>query len=280
MNQNSSKIADLWLKWLSQKNNIYIQHAKNGGEIKVDNYFIDGYSKVYSNGQIIETIYEVHGCFYHGCPKCYTSDTFNSLKLRSMGAIYKDHLKRMDYLRKKLSNVFINEIWECEIKDKLKSDFDFQQFSKLIDYSEPINPRDALFGGRTNAIKLYHKCKEDEKIKYYDFTSLYPWAQKYCAYPVGHPKLITENFDEINNYFGLVKCQILAPNNLYIPVLPVRSNGKLIFALCRSCGENQNVICNHNEQERIFEGTWVTEEVKKALQRGYRLIKIFEVKFF
>ena len=31
---------------------------------------------------------------------------------------------------------------------------------------EPLEPRDAFFGGRTNAAKLYHQCEGDEKIRY------------------------------------------------------------------------------------------------------------------
>ena len=81
-----------------------------------------------------------------------------------------------------------------------------------------LNPRDALFGGRTNAFKLYHKCEAGEKIKYYDFTSLYPFVQKYCRYPVGHPIIITENFGNVLDYFGIIKCKILPPKRLYIPV--------------------------------------------------------------
>ncbi len=46
----------------------------------------------------------------------------------------------------------------------------------MTGYSAPerLNPRDTLFGGRTNAYKLYHKVSGDEKIRYLDFTSLYP----------------------------------------------------------------------------------------------------------
>ena len=84
----------------------------------------------------------------------------------------------------------------------------FLQNEEIIN---PINPRDALFGGRTNALKLYYKCKPNEKIFYYDFTSLYPWAQKYCEYPVGHPEILTENIDQNKKYFGLIKCKILPP---------------------------------------------------------------------
>ena len=42
-------------------------------------------------------------------------------------------------------------------------------------------------------------------------------------------QVIRENFESILNYFGLIKCKVLAPANLYHPVLPVRAKGKLFF---------------------------------------------------
>ena len=39
---------------------------------------------------------------------------------------------------------------------------------------QTIKVRDALFGGRTEGFKTYHKCSEKEKIFYYDVVSLYP----------------------------------------------------------------------------------------------------------
>ena len=119
-----------------------------------------------------------------------------------MTSVYREHTERINYLKSKLPNVIFNEIWVCQINNKLQSDKNLKEFSKQIEYRDPISPREALFGGRTNAIKLFYNCNDHERIRYYDFTSLYPWAQKYCAYPIGHPKLITENFDDINKYFG------------------------------------------------------------------------------
>jgi hypothetical protein len=33
------------------------------------------------------------------------------------------------------------------------------------DLVDPLEPRDALYGGWTNAAKLYHECEGDEKIR-------------------------------------------------------------------------------------------------------------------
>ena len=111
-----------------------------------------------------------------------------------------------------------------------------------------------------------------------DSTSLYPWVNKYCQYPVGHHKVITKDFWDIKDYFGIAKVKILPPRELYHQVLPYRSNGKLKFALCRTCANtaNQNP-CTCSEEERVLTGTWCTPEIQTALRLGYTLKKIYEV---
>ncbi|GBN74707.1 hypothetical protein AVEN_224458-1 [Araneus ventricosus] len=151
-----------------------------------------------------------------------------------------------------------------------KADDYVKEFLKTHDVTDRLKPRDAFFGGRTNAIKLYH----EGAAKYIDFTSLYPWCNKYCRYPLGHPTIITENFEDIQNYLGFVKCKILPPRGLYHPVLPFRQHGKLLFPLCHTCCESrQETLCEHSEEERELVGTWVTEEVKKAVEKGYKIKK-------
>ena len=143
---------------------------------------------------------------------------------------------------------------------------------------EQINPRDALFGGRTNALQLYYNCQPNEEIHYIDYTSLYPFVQKYGIYPIGHPEIICENFDLNKKYFGIIKCKILPPRKLYIPVLPARINNKLIFTLCKICANNnQKTICEHSDEERSFDGTWISLEFDEALKQGYKLIKYYEI---
>lgn len=58
-----------------------------------------------------------------------------------------------------------------------------------------------------------------------------------------------------------------------------RSGGKLTFPLCRSCVETLSNECHHNDEERCITGTWVTEELKKAVEKGYVVMKIYEVFF-
>ena len=91
---------------------------------------------------------------------------------------------------------------------------DIRNFVASLDLVEALNPRDAFCGGRTNAVKLYHLADitSEEKINYYDFTSLYPFINKNARYPVGHPEIIFQPEDtNIQNYFGIAKVTILSP---------------------------------------------------------------------
>ncbi|XP_070560096.1 uncharacterized protein [Ptychodera flava] len=144
---------------------------------------------------------------------------------------------------------------------------------------EPLHPQDAFFGGRTNATTLYNECVDDEEIHYVDITSLHPYVHKYCKYPIKHPKVRTKNIVlPVQLYLGLVKCRVLPPRNLYFPVLPLRVEKKLMFPLCRICADTkQQSPCEHNDEQRSFVGTWTTPELAKAVEKGYKIVKVFEV---
>ena len=65
-------------------------------------------------------------------------------------------------------------------------------------------------------------------------------------------------------------------------MLPVRTicgkSKKLLFPLCRTCAiYQQQTKCEHNAEQRSITGTWCTNEINKALEKGYRITKIFEV---
>ena len=78
-----------------------------------------------------------------------------------------------------------------------------------------------------------------------------------------------------------MKCSVLPPRALYHPVLPYRTQGKLMFPLCRTCVDNlQQEPCHHSDAERTLHGTWVTLELEKALEKGYKLVRVDEVRHF
>jgi hypothetical protein len=123
-----------------------------------------------------------------------------------------------------------------------------------------IRTRDAFFGGRTEVIKKYHKCEGKQRINHRDITSQYSTVNALDPYAVGFRKYrATTTVEDIVNekFIGLVKCKVEPPKNLYRPVLPSRGEGKLLFSL----------------SDQI--GTWTTLELKKAIEKEYKIVEIY-----
>jgi len=78
---------------------------------------------------------------------------------------------------------------------------------------------------------------------------------------------------------GLIKCSIIPAQRLHHPVLPFRCNKKLLLCLCRSCAlTSASGECEHTEyEERALTGTWVLDDVRLAVENGYKILKINEV---
>ena len=272
--KKQSLFAHKWLSYTAEKREIHIQHARNGGEKRVRDYFLDGYHEE------THTAYEVQGCFWHGCPKCYAPDTVNVYNHKTMQELYCSTVEKIEYLKRQGYNVV--EVWECDVRRELKQNEEMKYYFDHYHVAEPLEPRHALHGGRTNAAKLQHCCQGDEQIRYVDFTSLYPHVNRSKTVPTGHPEIITENFDEdLSNYFGLIKCTVLPPRGLFHPVLPHHGQNKLMFALCKTCADTGNQTpCTHSDAERAIQGTWCSVEVMKALEKGYRILQMHEVWHF
>lgn len=269
-----SILAYKWLAYESHKRGIRIQHGHNGGEKRVGRYSLDGYHAE-SN-----TAFELDGCFHHGHSLCYPGHEINPLNGLRMSELHERTLERRRYLEE--MGIKVVHIWECEFKKQLKENTEIAAYVKELSFEqEPMNPRDAFLGGRVNATRLLVNAQQAEKIKYVDFTSLYPYINKYGTYPIGHPTIITQDFDDIQNYFGLINCVILPPRGLYHPVLPFKGNGKLLFCLCRTCAlTSQQTRCCHTDEERALHGTWVSLEIELALKMGYRVLKMHEIWHF
>ena len=48
-----------------------------------------------------------------------------------------------------------------------------------------------------------------------------------------------------------------------------------MFPLCRTCAETlQQSPCTHTDDERALVHTWVSEEVKLAKRKGYRITQV------
>ena len=260
----------------------HLQHVGNAGEYHVPGtpFTVDGFHFE------TNTVYEFHGCFWHGCPKCYPVRHEKHLRLydRTMQDVYEKTQAEIATIREKGYNV--HEMWECQWSQLKQIQPEVQTYVDTLQFVAPLNPRDGFCGGRINAIKLYHRVTNDQKVHY---TSLYPWVNKTCVYPKGHPVFISQpGHTDIRRYFGIVQCQVLAPYELYHPVLPHRHGGKLTFPLCGACVEEEmakpplerSYQCAHSDDQRILTGTWCTPELKKAVELGYEIQYIHEVWHF
>nr|QYC94442.1 DNA-directed DNA polymerase [Oedogonium sp. 269] len=112
--------------------------------------------------------------------------------------------------------------------------------------------RPAFFGGRCEIFKPHGR-----NLYAYDVNSLYPYAMTFPM-PINnikwHRDLRNQNLINIlENYIGFIKAEIIAPNDMYIPVLPLRStvSGKTIFPVGK------------------WTGTYFSEELAYAEQMGY-----------
>ena len=296
---NTSLAARQWLAYRNHQRRVEanmldlvvedpIKTSTNGGEVRIqtpgESFLVDGYDAS------TNTIYEFHGCLWHGCPSCYPHrNTHSNVNLdRTFQEVFEATKKREAILR--VNGYAVVTMWECQWKEILstrKSAIDFLATWTPI---PPLNPRDAFFGGRTNATCLHHSTdNEEEKIFYVDVTSLYPWVNAEADYPVGHPIVLTNpTHQDISRYFGVAKVDVLPPYGLYHPVLPHRHCGKLTFPLCAKCVTEEmpkrlterTHRCGHTDKERTLTGTWCTPELIKAVEKGYRITRIHEVWHF
>ena len=68
--QTCSFVAIKWLEWEAKKRGIHIHHARcgHGGEREILGVRVDGYHPK------SKTVFQFHGCLWHGCEKCYPED--------------------------------------------------------------------------------------------------------------------------------------------------------------------------------------------------------------
>ena len=99
-NKPFSKTSIEWLEFIAAQTNSKILHVVHGGEKTIvdeelgKTYYVDRFCKE------TETVYEFHGCVYHGCRLCFdgTSDhPFHSE--RKMCEVYEVTIERKERLR-------------------------------------------------------------------------------------------------------------------------------------------------------------------------------------
>ena len=87
-------------------------------------------------------------------------------------------------------------------------------------HSTPRHHGESFFGGRTNIGQLYYRAKETEQIKYVDPTSVYLFINKMCQYLMAHSEVITSDFKDLGEYFGIAKVKYCNHKDCITPCYP------------------------------------------------------------
>lgn len=111
-----SKVQIEWLDSITEYTGIYIQHAENDIEHRIKGTYkhADGYSSA------TNTIFEFHGCYYHGCKKCFpTRDDINRVNKKTFDELYEYTLNKEGECRNNGYNLIT--IWQCDWQEMKKS---------------------------------------------------------------------------------------------------------------------------------------------------------------
>ena len=107
---NQSSIALCWLTHESERLGVPIKHRGTEGEVRLLGRPVDGLHG--------ETVWNFLGCFWHGCPRCYTQrDVKNTVNGQTMMSLHNETLRFEAALRDKGYTVVTK--WECDFKRDL-----------------------------------------------------------------------------------------------------------------------------------------------------------------
>ena len=105
--QPYGQMAIQWLTRESDRTGCTIRHQGNGREKRIGKLPVDGWCAK------TRTAYQFHGCYFHGCPKCYDHEETNTLNGKTMVTLLANTKKHTAYLRR---HVKVVEMWECTWK--------------------------------------------------------------------------------------------------------------------------------------------------------------------
>ena len=91
----------------------------------------------------------------------------------TLAEMYERTMERIEQIARAVYQVEV--LWECKFHEKIQSEL---KTHPLVQHS-PLNTRDGLYGGRTEAMTLHYKIREgEETILYVDVMSLCPYICK------------------------------------------------------------------------------------------------------
>lgn len=113
-NKGYSKKSIQYLEYISNLENVKIQHALNDGEYKIKTIGkVDGYCKE------TNTVYEYHGNYWHGNPRLFSHNQLNKVTGKTFGELYNKTIERDNKIRSLGYNLVV--MWEDEWKEISKN---------------------------------------------------------------------------------------------------------------------------------------------------------------
>ncbi|XP_071793479.1 uncharacterized protein [Asterias amurensis] len=118
--------ATEWLEWMAYSQDIHIRHQFNSTEKRVGPRMIpvDGFC------QKTNTVYQFHGCFWHGHNCHRNPNEFNNFRKISRDDLMKQTEQMSTYIRQQGYNLV--EMWECQWHDLRREDHTVGHFVESI----------------------------------------------------------------------------------------------------------------------------------------------------
>ena len=182
-------------------------------------------------------------------------------------------------------------MWEHEYNDKEKQLKEYLGSECCYDLVDKLSLRDSIKWDHTEVFRMHAIVRDvaPESISYLDVNSLYLYVKTAIDFPNGHPviqhgdqscrNLLHKLHSKNEKLIGLCQVRVLAPNDVTIPSLGHKTDGKLMFFLCRTCsldGHIQRYMCSHNDYERLWIDT-MSIDMDCALYLGYVVLEYKEI---
>jgi hypothetical protein len=222
---------------------------------------VDGYCEI--NGE--RHIWEYRDCVMNGCPDCTIALERNS----NLGCKNRDIFTKIKARRKLLQSMgyILHERWSHEEANLGVIDNSLCKYDCMA--AQRQRNDGGFYGGRTEVFKPMWKCNLNEKIKYIDVVSLYPWVcatQRMC---VGFPCIYMHERVEKDRmykthddpYFGYAHVKVKGCHTDYFGGLPRKDKetGRLVF-------DNSEYVV-----------TCFIDELHERMENGLEILEVYEV---
>ena len=121
--KGSIKMAIEWLEWVAHKERIHIRHQLNNVEKRVGDRRlpVDGFNPE------TQTVYQFHGCYWHGHDCALNrGKEFNEKRKKPMAELLEETRANTEYIRSKGYRVV--ELYECEWRQLKRTNRELQRF--------------------------------------------------------------------------------------------------------------------------------------------------------